>query len=448
MKLLIALAAALSAAAAGPQFVSLNVIATDSHGQPVADLSATDIQISDNGKVQEIAFFHPAPSKLPHSTLILFDLLNSNMTDRGFSSTEIARNLQNLESPGSVYFYLLTKDARLYPVRPLPNGPADSASESAPWTKDIKSLLDKALQQVNKLRPGDHVIDTQVKQTYNALNQVVSTIALMPGRNSVVWISHGVPLSVRLISGGEDVKYTSLLKQLAIGCDRARTTFYTVDPTGATPSTEIEMSQADTLQQIANLTGGQAWRGDDVAAATRFAMNDSRANYRVAYMPTADPWDGKPHRIKVSTARKGVNLIYKQTYYADTPVEGEADRAALQSAVSSPYDNSEIAFRASYSSGKVHLILTPSDVMALHNGDRYTSEFDIALVQYGPSGPKSISKPAINTITLTQAQYETAQKNGIAIDQPLQPDAEVVKVRAIVYDRNSGLTGSLTIPIK
>jgi VWFA-related protein len=463
---------AATASAADSRVVNLNVIATDSHGQAVADLTSADFQVFDGGKPQDIVFFRLTPVKappivaleprefsnrngaaFPHSTLILFDLLNSLMTDRGFSSAEIARNLQGLESSDSLYFYILTKEAKLYPVRGLPDGPADAKPETAPWTRKIKTVLDEALQKVNRLRAGDGVVDTIVHQTYGALNQVAATLALMPGRNSFIWISHGVPISIRVASGADEVRYTPLLKQFTTNCERARTTVYTVDPTGNTPTSEMGLAQADTLQQMANLTGGMAYRGDDVAAATRLAMADGRANYRIAYALPADGWDSKLHKLRVTCARKGVNLQFKQSFYADAPAEGERDRAAMQTAVSSPFDNPDVGLRVSVSPGKApqsvrfRILLDPADVRLVRQGDGYAGQMDVAFLQFTGDSPKSVSNPIVAKLSFTQAQYDAALKSGIPLDEELPVAAGTSKVRVIVYDRGSDLAGSLTVPI-
>jgi len=466
------LLAAAAAGAADSHMVNLNVVATDSHGQPVADLTSADFQVSDGGKPQSIAFFRMAPVKatplvapgqrefsnrnggvFPHTTLILLDELNSLMSDRGFSPAEIARNLQGLETSDSLYFYLLTRDAKLYPVHALPDGPADVKPEATPWVAKIRPLLDEALQKVNKLRPGDHTVDEQVRNTYTALNQVVSTLGLMPGRSSLIWITHGVPIAVRLASGDDDVKYTPYLKKLVNTCERARTTAYTVDPSGSVPTGEIAMASADTLTQLASLTGGVAHRGDDVGADTRMAMGEGRANYRIEYALAPEGWDGKLHKVKVTCARKGVNLQFQQTYYADAPAEGDRDRSALQSAVSSPFDNPDMGLRVAVAPGKTaqslrfRILADPADVLAVHSGGRYTVQLDIAFVQFTAAGPKSVSKPVMLNLSLTQEQYDAALKNGIPVDdEELAVTPDIRGVRVIVYDRGSDLAGSLTVP--
>ena len=82
-----------SATTAG--LVRLSVAALNSSGEPVLDLKADDFQVLDQGKPQRIVFFRGkanaeprAPRQFsnrgsapPHSTVILFDLLNENQSD-------------------------------------------------------------------------------------------------------------------------------------------------------------------------------------------------------------------------------------------------------------------------------------------------------------------------------------------------------------------------------
>src|ERR1700686_3964912 len=84
-------------AAAPSGLVRLSVAALDASGEPVTDLKMDDFQVTDQGKPQRIAFFRAnltAPPQtpplgprefsnrpgqgLPHSSVILFDLLNEN----------------------------------------------------------------------------------------------------------------------------------------------------------------------------------------------------------------------------------------------------------------------------------------------------------------------------------------------------------------------------------
>src|SRR3954454_18801010 len=91
-----------------PTIVRLNLIATDTGGQPVADLTADDFRITDQGKPQRILFFRrngaPQPAATPatreysnstaspHTTAILFDLMSQGRADRIDAARKIGRS--------------------------------------------------------------------------------------------------------------------------------------------------------------------------------------------------------------------------------------------------------------------------------------------------------------------------------------------------------------------
>jgi hypothetical protein len=74
-------------------------------------------QVSDQGKPQRIVSFHRnanAPQVAP-PVVILFDLLNDGLGNRGYGTKEIIQALEHLESSDSLYLYLLI--GRLSPMR-------------------------------------------------------------------------------------------------------------------------------------------------------------------------------------------------------------------------------------------------------------------------------------------------------------------------------------------
>jgi VWFA-related protein len=143
-----------------PKLINLNVVAVGNRGQPVDDLTADDFQIADSGKPQKIVFFRHkdtrlwevpvlAPDqvsnrrgvKVPHATVILFDLLNESFGTRGVARVEIERYLQTVENADDLYLYILTVQGRLYPVHGLPEDAEDlSQAGQTPWTSRINRL--------------------------------------------------------------------------------------------------------------------------------------------------------------------------------------------------------------------------------------------------------------------------------------------------------------------
>src|SRR6516162_5332053 len=76
--------------------ITLNVVAFDSHDQIVGDLTSQDFQVSDQGKPQRIVSFHlnaDAPQVAP-PVVLLFDLLNDGLGNRGYGTQEIIKALE------------------------------------------------------------------------------------------------------------------------------------------------------------------------------------------------------------------------------------------------------------------------------------------------------------------------------------------------------------------
>ncbi len=441
----LALCALFSAAAQQPT-VRWNVIALDSRGQSVADLTRDDLQVQDAGREQPLVFFHPVGVR---ATLVLFDLLNADITNRAFATDEIVRALQGREASDSLYFYLLTPDIKLQPVHAFPNSPADLTPAATPWTRNIRSLLDDALKGANRLRPSGLVEDDRVRRTYEALTTAVSTMTLIPGHKNIVWISRGVPIALRVASGGDEISYRPLLRKFSDACARANVAVFPVNPsTSATPS-ESELASVETLQQIANLTGGRLFTANSIGKSIAQTADARRGAYTLAYVPSAGNWDGKSHKLKIATTRKGVDLLFPESYTADRPDATAVMRGALQSAVSSPFDSTEMRIHvAAPAEGQpLQVHVNSDDALITAEGGRFTANLVMTIVDYGARGPVGITPPSGMNVTMTDAQHEAARKSGILLtqDHPVKPGVE--RVRVIVYDPAAGLLGSTTIGV-
>ena len=454
--------------------MSLNVVAVDGRGQPVTDLTSADFEVSDGGKNQPIAFFRPAPAPavqqrkspgtneysnrggaaMTHATLMIFDLLNGDTADRGVTWNEIARALEARESSDFLYLYLLTREGKLYPVHPLPESPADIHPADVPWTKQVKSQLDQAMKAVNRLRLGGIVEDDRVRMTYKALDQVVSGLQMLPGRKNIVWVSRGVPITIRLETGADQIDYEPLLHKLSDHCLLAKVSIYSVNQSSSATPSAGELASVDTLTQIANLTGGRMYPTNDAAGrAVDLAMEEWRASYTVAYRPGDENWDGKSHKIRVTCTRRGVNLQFPQSYNAERPVATDRMRNALQSAVTSPFDYPEIGMRVAVSPGAqpatAHFLahVDPADVMLTDRGERSVTQLVVVFVDFTAKGPKAVSQPAALDIGMTKAQQEAAAKDGIPVSQDRPVGQDITRIRLIMYDPATNLLGSATVPV-
>src|SRR5215471_14227415 len=95
--LIVVWAASLAAFPQTSTRMTLNIVAFDSHDQIVGDLTGQDFQVSDQGKLQRIVSFHRNADPQAPPVVILFDLLNDNLANRGQGTAEIIKALEHLQ---------------------------------------------------------------------------------------------------------------------------------------------------------------------------------------------------------------------------------------------------------------------------------------------------------------------------------------------------------------
>jgi len=477
----------------GPQLVTLNIVARDSHGKPASDLVQDDFQVFDNGKPQRIALFRRNEDKLaaaphlgphefsnragvtpPNITVILLDVMNSPIQQQGYAKNQIVHALQRLDSAENLSFYLLSPEG-LSPVHPLPSGEEDGASGA--WTKQVEPLLDSALSKVFRMNPN-FLPEERVNLTYLALHALASRLASVPGRKSIVWITRGLPLTVgaRASSTGASQDFEPMLRRLGGTIERANVAIYPVgDLAGALqrdsappPATGRPGDSPDflsraggvesggTLEAFASLTGGRAHLDNNVAAAIQEAMEDGRVSYQIGYYPASGSWDGAFHKIKVTCARHGIHIQAKQGYYAYAAriAQEDQEEAAVEAAAKSQFDAIEIGLSAKLSpsetvAGAVHLQIriNAADLLLLWRGGGYHGQLTLTFVQYDGNGARVSAAKTPFRFNMTREQLDKAMTAGIQPQQDWTIDQKVRKARLLVYDEESNALGSVTFPI-
>ena len=463
------------------RMVDLNVVAVDTHGQSVTDLTRDELQVVDSGKPQTIVFFHHRDSTLwkapklapdefsnrsganvPRATVILFDLMNAKFATRGTATNQLVHDLQSLESADYLFLYLLTIDGRLYAVHGLPAVSAQTGEPDVPWTKGIKPLMDEAIRVVTRTRPVDMDVAVREQLTYFALNAIANQMARVPGRKSLVWLSDGVPIELgpNRSDTGDFVDFTPLLRQMSESFDRSGVAIYPVrlvmlgSPDNIDGANHSGMGSLDTLNEFAEITGGRPESGKDIAAAVRQAMRDMRTSYEIAYYPPAKTWDDKFHKLKVTCTRKGVHIQAKTGYFAWREAPGVRSEAAIESAVSTRFDAAEIGLRASLSrppaAGNVVRLdshIDAHDVLFVRAGDVYEGQIRLAVAGLGQDVRPERAATVPFQLHYSAQEYEKVLEQGIHFAQDVAVAPEIKSVRLIVFDRGSNSIGSVTVPL-
>jgi VWFA-related protein len=440
--------------------VRLNVTAVDSTGAAADDLKIGDFQISDQGKAEKIVFFHqnlntaapPAPHEFsnrtgaaPHSTAILFDLLNQNQSDRLDAWHKLGRSLQQLESGDSLYLYLLALEGNLIPIHDI----GSKAGDDKTWTQQVEKTLDKAMKAASHARPTQmNDEELVVKKTYVALETLATQLAALPGRRDIVWITNTMPnvWNTKAPCNGDWVDCALYVPHLAVTLAATNTS---VNPLSYTSSPSPAVTRD--LEQIGLLSGGSSYFGDEVRSVLTQLARDAAHSYSIYYDAPPENWDSKWHKIRVTTERKGLKLRVRQRYYAfpDERPDAAKRQPVLAAAFQAPYDDPSIGLRATVTPGadpkavQVQFRIDPADLFLREEGDAYSGAVIFLIADRGAAGPVGDPMLINYPIHLTRDQM----KEGIPITQAHAITDAIKNLRVIVLDQGSNVAGSLTIPL-
>jgi VWFA-related protein len=182
--------------------------------------------------------------------------------------------------------------------------------------------------------------------TLQTLGELAEQLAAIPGSKTIIWITRGVPNwlpypygckdvtfprgSGTYLAGqcsnectkwsgpGQCIDYTPFLRHFSAELDRTDTLISSVEETaeGSLPPADRGTSK-DTLQQLADLTGGRTYSNGETEKAIAQSLENARARYQLAY--DAPAADGKYHKLRVACTRKGVHIDSQRGYFADQP---------------------------------------------------------------------------------------------------------------------------------
>jgi VWFA-related protein len=450
----------------GP-LVRLYPVALDASGQPVTDLTADDFKIVDQTKAETILAFHQprnepaAPhdvlefsnrtSGAPHTTVILFDMINLVDADRLESWKALDKALPQLESGQNLYFYVLNLEGVLVPIHAL--GPP--AADDKTWPTNVAPAFDKVMKAANHIRQAQIGAEEQCKKTFKALEDVANTLTNYPGRRDILWIANGITtVSDPKITpcNGDWVECALYVPHLGVTLAN--------DGVAVNPYVFIGSVSPDVnynMDQMALLTGGHYYSRQDIRTVVDQVRQNAVASYSVFYDPGTDNWNNKWHRIHVTCERKGVKLQLRERYYAvaDARPPLERTKAVLMAAFQNSSDLAEIGLRTKMSplaGGKtgVHLEIRidPSDLLLREQGGKYSGALYCLISDRSATAP--LGEPTVLDLhpELTADQYKSAMKDGLPLIQDHPTSDAAREVRVIILDQNTNTVGSVTFPVK
>jgi VWFA-related protein len=481
---------------AGTALVDFTIVALDENGGPVSDLRMDEIIILEDDQSRDVAFFQfegaaPAdaattrsPDALPPGTFtnqtefapgaprqlvaIVLDFVNASPVEQMELRAQFLHYLKQIPSEAHVGLYLLrdravavhdyTQDAGSLRDRIEKGEPGiferalastvDSQKLLAGASPDRRGSLAAMLEADTRAVEGFnvHILRERRQKTLSALDSVGAHLAGLPGRKSLVWISHGFPLTSNLeASYVDEVRGTS---QRLASHDVA---IYPVDARGlpAYRASPLTMGRIEgTSELMASITGGRVTRNNnDLTLGLAAAAEDSRGTYSVGFYAVADP-DNRWHRLTVRTLRPGLSLRHREGYLAAaTPADQFTwSEEQWNEMASRPLTSTAVRFkvRPTLVTGglKLALEVVPEDLQFRRANDGQTAELDIALVERSGAGPTNVR---VNSASVQLSAGITP--SAIPLEAEFRLNPQTSSVRVIVRDKASGKLGSVDLPL-
>jgi VWFA-related protein len=350
------------------RLVVVDVVATDSKGQPVTDLKAADFTVLEDGKPQKISGFnfeHPggAPQmvqiNLPPSVVtnaprfqsnslnvILFDTVNGDFAEHAYARDQLLKFLNSAELGRPVAIFALQTQLKLLHDFTTDNKAlSESVARYKPPATTINSESIESRASAFSTRGDYHTSERGIETTLNQLNALAKVLAGYPGRKNLIWLSESFPFvlfpetSGQLNLSPQDTRtagtpganqnlqtnaafkdYAVLVKKVSDSLMAAQVAVYPVDA-GAVGKDDHLASQ-HTMDNMAESTGGKSFKNsNDLVLGLRTGIEDGSTYYTLTYYPANKNWDGQFRRIQVKSDRANISLRYREGYYAVDPTK-------------------------------------------------------------------------------------------------------------------------------
>jgi len=474
--------------------VQIEVNVTDSHGNPVEGLSESDFTLLDAGKPREIQLFTvantrnpetetastPAPiptQKLPpniftnistrhpassiHSTVVLIDSYDTSWDDIISARPKVQKFLGELQPGERVAIY----DYGTVGLEMVQDFTADHALAAKaldrftmPPMKPADPTDEPIAVGVMARGPNEVQQRAQVGQMsgMNVFQVMAKHLALVPGRKSMIWVTAGYRESVlHAYRDGWD-KVSAILNNADIALDPIDAHFC-VYPENCSPSGAAFQS-IEGMKTIADWTGGREFdHRADLDAAMLEAIGFSEPTYVLGFYLSQQQSDGKYHPLKVEVHRSGLELRYRQGYYAGPAPEvaGLQRHGDLAESLLNPADSSGVVITAQVTAApgkstgtlQLRLNLAPQTIGLKADHDGWTGKIDELFVETNDIGATVGKASDTKEFQVTKENRATFDQGGatLALELPLAQDA--TELHIVVRDKATGHVGSLTIQL-
>lgn len=504
------------------RIVLLDVIATDKNGAPLRGLKAQDFTVLEDGKPQQVKAFEEHSSEIKeaksaptHSlpahtytnyvalqqpgpaTIILYDSLNTDRQNLMRARTELLSYLGKLPANSKVALFTLDDELHLVhgftesvtdlieTAQQLSSYPHPSLRKAREVSEDIAMAREAGMAK-NPVVYRNFVrylwADYSAKivsrniSTMQALNQLARSMAVVPGRKNLIWISGGIPF--------DPTDTDPLMQKTAALLAATQIAVYPIDVRGLpwlgadgyARSSEVfgiqaadyahTSGQADELdgvrqsmREMARVTGGRAYyNNNDLAGQMADIVNSGSHYYTLAYRPQSNQWDGRFRKVTVKVTQPAVKIQCRPGYYAVADPFGtpDIDRSFSLAMQPSVPPSTSLVIKAQVlppdtpdKPAQIDFLVDVHDLTLLESADHR----DLADVMFVTSVWTNDGKPGGSVSgsfrqAMEASTLKSLMKSGLRIHQEVQLKPGNYQLRLGVVDRLSGRMGTIDVPLQ
>jgi len=490
------------------------------------DYLNTPVIAQANAKKQLIDFLDKAPAG---TRIAIFGLTTHLYMLQGFTSDMAALKAAMTSKKGTAQVSDFLTDA----VNGGPMGTtafADAASQYADATQAMLDDMARVDAQITSEEQNNRAL-----YTLNAFDQLARYLVGIPGRKNVIWFSSGFPLDVAPNLNEADpndsvVRNDDAVRKTDNMLTRAQIAVYPVDVRGLmVPLVDLEKAAAAaacaaglgqsgcpisasaandaveeasvmtpldqtaqehlTMEAIAEDTGGHAfYNTNGLTQAVSKAIEEGSNYYTLTYSPSNVQWDERFRTIKVKVTEPGVQLTYRNGYYAVDPndrnkvnARGAATAMATANTMSAAMmhggpDPAEILFKVRIRPARTApeaTVLAANETNPKVKVEGPFKEYGVDLVPdahavncragadgnrhcvlemwtfvYNSNGEKVITASNRLHTRLTPAEYNTLLAGGMAFHQQVSvPVKGKYFLRTAIHDMVSDNVGAVEVPV-
>jgi len=266
--------------------ISLRFHASDHSGKPLARLTVSDLQLSDNGKLQSDILTLQALPNLPIRAGFLFDVSASVLRDIDFYQSVIGVYLSRLLKQGVDQAFVMQFDRETARIQNW------TGSGSA-----VLAAVGRVGPQANRYAPLTAIFDslyTTCRDQWPKQSDATGNFIL-------------------LFTDGEDNASHVYLSEAVDMCQRSHVAIYVFDSRRSSRSSDGHNAMNDLALQ----TGGRAFihpRREEIWRDLQMMEEEQRNQYFLVYKPGFLTTDGTFHRIGLQIP--GARVVARSGYYA------------------------------------------------------------------------------------------------------------------------------------